>query len=221
MHLLCAVVKLSLRSWLTDKPTSEQRPRTFYTSIGSHDLWYNLHLVLSLRLFIYININIANIAQTTTPIPHGGGGGRGGLQMIYAVVSWACHDNDYTSCWTASILHILQYIKQYININHTNVSAATAAPKLLFLLLTQSSLTPGNRKLSLKYIYLSTMNEWTSLIRIYLRVCVPGSASQNLRRLDFPKIRKKFLEYFGLWWLVGLVLDIGVWPYHSFDPQPP
>ena len=83
---------------------------------GSHVIWYILHLVLLLRLFTYINK--ANIAQTPTPIPHGGGGGRGGYTCSMQWSARACHDNNYTFCWTAIIYYIQDINAAYIKFYH-------------------------------------------------------------------------------------------------------
>ena len=91
----------------------QSRPR------GSHVLWYTLHLVLSLRLLTYINItNIYCIVQTPTPIPHGGGGGRGGYTCSMQWSARACHDNNYTFCWTAIIYYIQDINAAYIKFYH-------------------------------------------------------------------------------------------------------
>ena len=86
--------------------------RTVSISVGKLFLWCSPPDCLYLRRETFLLVHtsttatfhihkytIANIALTTNPIPHGGGGGRGGCSyMFYAVVSWACHGNDYTSC---------------------------------------------------------------------------------------------------------------------------
>ena len=58
------------------------------------------------------------IAQTPTPIPHGGEGGRGGYTCSMQWSARACHDNNYTFCWTAIIYYIQDINAAYIKFYH-------------------------------------------------------------------------------------------------------